>query len=142
MKKTIIDTLTAAGNFKTLLTVLKTASFMDTLRTPGPYTLFAPTDEVFERMTASQLKMLLKDIRRLKTIVTYHVISGVVATKDVKPGELRTVEGNSLEADVNGGQVSMNGAKVVQGDIAASNGLIHAIDALLLPKSLRLAAVA
>ena len=140
--KTIIDTLTAAGNFKTLLTVLKTASFMDTLRTPGPYTLFAPTDAVFERMTPSQLKMLLKDIRRLKTIVTYHVISGVVAIKDVKPGELRSVEGNSMTAEVVGGQVSMNGSKVVQGDILASNGRMHAIDGLLLPKSLRLAAVA
>jgi len=140
--KTIIDTLTAAGNFKTLLTVLKTASFMDTLRTPGPYTLFAPTDAVFERMTPSQLKLLLKDIRRLKTIVTYHVISGVVAIKDVKPGELRSVEGNSMTAEVVGGQVSMNGSKVVQGDILASNGRIHAIDGLLLPKSLRLAAVA
>ncbi len=143
MKKTIIDTLAAAGNFKTLLTVLKTASFMDTLRTPGPYTLFAPTDAVFERMTPSQLKMLLKDIRRLKTIVTYHVISGVVATKDVKSGELRTVEGNSLTAEVGAdGAVSMNGSKVLQGDILASNGRIHAIDGLLLPKSLRLAAVA
>jgi len=142
MKKTIIDTLAAAGDFKTLLSVLKTASFMDTLRTPGPYTLFAPTDAVFEKMTPSQFKLLLKDIRRLKTIVTYHVISGVVATKDIKPGELRTVEGNSLTAEVVDGQVSMNGSKVVQADILASNGRIHAIDGLLLPKSLRLAAVA
>lgn len=140
--KTIIDTLTAAGNFKTLLSVLKAASFLDTLRTPGPYTLFAPTDEVFERLAPGQFKLLLKDIRRLKTVVTYHVVSGTVALKNVKPGELRTVEGNSLVAEVTDGQVSMNGAKIVQGDIVASNGVIHAIDALLLPKSLRLAAVA
>jgi len=140
--KTIIDTLTAAGNFKTLLTALKTASFMDTLRTPGPYTLFAPTDEVFERLTPGQLKALLKDIRRLKTIVTYHVVSGTLATKDVKAGELRSVEGSYLTADIQDGQLSMNGAKVVQGNIVASNGLIHAIDALLVPKSLKLAAVA
>jgi uncharacterized surface protein with fasciclin (FAS1) repeats len=140
--KTITDTLTAAGNFKTLLSLLKTASFIDTLRTPGPYTLFAPTDEALERLAPGQFKVLVKDIRRLKTVVTYHVVSGVVALKNVKPGELRTVEGNSLEAVVDGAQVLINGAKVVQGDIAASNGLIHAIDALLLPKSLRLAAVA
>lgn len=140
--KTIIDTMTAAGNFKTLLVALKAASFIDTLRTPGPYTLFAPTDEAFERLTPAQLKALLKDVRRLKTIVTYHVVSGTVATKDVKPGELRSVEGSYLTADVQSGQVSMNGAKVVQGNIAASNGLIHAIDALLVPKSLKLAAVA
>jgi uncharacterized surface protein with fasciclin (FAS1) repeats len=140
--KTITDTLTAAGNFTSLLTALKTATFIDTLRTPGPYTLFAPTDAAFARLTPAQLKALLKDIRRLKTIVTYHVISGVVATKDVKPGELRTVEGNSLTADVHNGEVSMNGARVVQADIVASNGLIHAIDALLMPKSVKLAAVA
>lgn len=140
--KTIIDTLTAAGNFTTLLSVLKTATFIDTLRTPGPYTLFAPTDEAFARLAPGQLKALLKDIRRLKTVVTYHVISGVVNTSDVKPGELRTVEGTSLTADVQDGQVSMNGARVVQGNIVASNGRIHAIDALLMPKSVKLAAVA
>jgi uncharacterized surface protein with fasciclin (FAS1) repeats len=140
--KTIIDTMTAAGNFTTLLSVLKAASFIDTLRTPGPYTLFAPTDQAFERLAPGQLKALLKDIRRLKTVVTYHVVSGVVATKDVIPGELRTVEGTSLTAAVHDAVVSMNGTPVVQGDIAASNGLIHAIDGLLMPKSVRLAAVA
>jgi uncharacterized surface protein with fasciclin (FAS1) repeats len=140
--KTITDTITAAGNFKTLLSMLKTASFIDTLRTPGPYTLFAPTDEAFERLTAVQLKMLLKDIRRLKTVVTYHVVSGTVATKDVKPGEFRSVEGSYLTAAVQGGQLSVNGARVVQGDIAASNGLIHAINELLMPKNVKLAAVA
>jgi uncharacterized surface protein with fasciclin (FAS1) repeats len=140
--KTIIDTLTAAGNFTTLLSVLKVATFTDTLRTPGPYTLFAPTDEAFGRLTPGQFKALLKDVRRLKTIVTYHVVSGVVATKDVKPGELRTVEGNSLLAAVRGEEVTMNGAKIVQGNIAASNGLIHAIDTILIPKNAKLAAVA
>ena len=140
--KTIIDTMTAAGNFTTLLSVLKVASFLDTLRTPGPYTLFAPTDRAFENLTPGQLKALLKDVRRLKTVVTYHVISGVVALKDIKPGELRTVEGTSLTAAVHGTEVSMNGVRVVQGNIIASNGLIHAVDALLMPKSVKLAAVA
>jgi uncharacterized surface protein with fasciclin (FAS1) repeats len=140
--KTITDTITAAGNFKMLLSLLKAASFIDTLRTPGPYTLFAPTDEALERLGPGPYKQLLKDIRRLKTVVTYHVVSGTVASKNIKPGELRTVEGNSLMAEVNGAQVSMNGTKVVQADIVASNGLVHAIDGLLLPKSLKLAAVA
>jgi uncharacterized surface protein with fasciclin (FAS1) repeats len=140
--KTITDTISAAGNFKTLISLLKAASFIDTLRTPGPYTLFAPTDEALERLAPGQYKLLLKDIRRLKTVVTYHVVSGTVATANIKPGELRTVEGNSLTATVSGGQLSMNGVKVVQGDIVASNGLVHAVDGLLLPKSLKLAAVA
>ncbi len=140
--KTITDTITAAGNFKMLLSLLKAAAFIDTLRTPGPYTLFAPTDEALERLGPGPYKLLLKDIRRLKTVVTYHVVSGALATKNVKPGELRTVEGNSLAAEVNGAQVSMNGTKIVQADIVASNGFVHAIDGLLLPKSLKLAAVA
>jgi uncharacterized surface protein with fasciclin (FAS1) repeats len=140
--KTIIDTISAAGNFTTLLTALKTASFLDTLRTPGPYTLFAPTDEAFARFAPGQMKALLKDIRRLKTIVTYHVVSGTLATGNVKAGELRTVEGSWLSATVEGGQVSMNGARIVLGNIVASNGLVHAIDTLLIPKSVKLAAVA
>jgi uncharacterized surface protein with fasciclin (FAS1) repeats len=140
--KTITDTISAAGNFKTLISLLKAASFIDTLRTPGPYTLFAPTDEALERLAPGQYKLLLKDIRRLKTVVTYHVVSGTIATANIKPGELRTVEGNSLTATVSGGQLSMNGIRVVQGDIVASNGLVHAVDGLLLPKSLKLAAVA
>ncbi len=140
--KTIIDTISAAGNFTTLLTALKTASFLDTLRTPGPYTLFAPTDEAFARFAPGQMKALLKDIRRLKTIVTYHVVSGTLATGSVKAGELRTVEGSWLTATVDGAQVSMNGARIVLGNIAASNGLVHAIDTLLIPKSVKLAAVA
>jgi uncharacterized surface protein with fasciclin (FAS1) repeats len=140
--KTIIDTITAAGNYKTLLAVLKTASFMDTLRTPGPYTLFAPTDEAFARLSPAQLKALLKDVRRLKTIVTYHVVSGTLAAQDVKPGELRSVEGSYLTVEVQAGHVLLNGARIVQGNIAASNGFIHAIDTLLVPKNVKLAAVA
>lgn len=140
--KTIIDVLGAAGQFTTLLSALKTASFLDTLRTPGPYTLFAPTDDAFARLAPGQLKALLKDIRRLKTVVTYHVVSGALATKDVRAGELRTVEGNSLTVTGTQQHLSLNGARLVQGDIAASNGYIHAVDALLLPKTLKLAAVA
>ena len=140
--KTIIDTITAAGQFKTLLAALKVASFTDTLRTPGPYTLFAPTDEAFGRLTPVQLKVLLRDIRRLKTIVTYHVVSGALAAESVKAGELRSIEGSYLTATVDAGRLAMNGAMVVQGNIAASNGFIHAIDALLVPKHVKLAAVA
>jgi len=140
--KTIIDTISAAGNFDALLATLKAASFVDTLRTPGPYTLFAPTDEAFQRLTPIQFKTLLKDIRRLKTIVSYHVLSGAIPTERVRPGELRSVEGSFLAIEVRDGHLSVNGARVVQGNIAASNGLIHAIDALLVPKNLKLGAVA
>lgn len=140
--KTIIDTAVGTGTFTTFLSALKAASFMDTLRAPGPYTVFAPTDEAFKRLSPGALAALLRDIRKLKTIVTYHVISGTLAAKDLKPGDLRTVEGNSVLIARQDGEVIVNGAKVVQPDIAVSNGVIHAIDAILVPTNIKLAAVA
>jgi uncharacterized surface protein with fasciclin (FAS1) repeats len=140
--KTIIDTAVGAGNFTTLLGALKAGSFVDTLRTPGPYTIFAPTDEAFKRLTPGALSALLKDIRRLKTVLTYHVLSGKVAYADIKAGSLRTVEGSSLIAALDGTVLTINGARIVQPDIFTSNGVIHAIDTVFMQKSAPLAAVA
>ncbi len=140
--KTIIDTAVASGNFTTLLAALKAASLVDTLRTPGPYTVFAPTDEAFKRLAPGTVDALVKNIRKLKTILTYHVISGTLAAKDIRPGEIKTVEGSSLVATVDDGNVTVNGAKIVQRDIAASNGVIHAIDAVIMTKATSFAAVA
>jgi len=138
--KTIIDTATAAGNFTTLLGALKAAWLTDTLRTKGPYTVFAPTDDAFGRLAPGELDALLKDTRKLKTVLRYHVVEGKVVGKKVKPGYLETLEGTPMVASLEGGNVSVNGAKVVQADIAASNGVIHAIDAVILPRGTRLAA--
>jgi uncharacterized surface protein with fasciclin (FAS1) repeats len=140
--KTIIDTAVAAGTFTAFLGALKAASFLDTLRAPGPYTVFMPTDEAFRMLTPAALAAMLKDIRRLKTTVTYHVVSGTVPAKDLKAGDLKTVEGTSLLVDRNGGEITVNGAKIVQADIPVSNGVIHAISAILVPKGAKLTAVA
>jgi uncharacterized surface protein with fasciclin (FAS1) repeats len=140
--KTIIDTAISASKFTTLLAALKAASLTDTLRTPGPYTIFAPTDEAFKRLAPGTVEALLKDIRRLKTVLTYHIVSGMLAAKDIKSGAVKTVEGMSLVATVKGSEISVNGAKVVQADIGASNGIIHAIDAVIMSKTAPLAAVA
>ncbi len=140
--KTIIDTAVQAGNFTMLLAALKAASLTDTMRAPGPYTIFAPTDAAFQRLSPGALKALMKDIRRLKTVLTLHVVSGTFLSKDFLPGDVKTVEGHSVLFARNGSQMSVSGANLVQPDILTSNGVIHAIDALIMPAPPVVAAVA
>jgi uncharacterized surface protein with fasciclin (FAS1) repeats len=141
--KTIIETATDAGKFTTLLNALKAASLTETLRGAGPFTVFAPTDEAFKRLAPGALNALLKDTKKLKAVLTYHVVSGTVAAKDMKTGDLKTVEGTPLViASQQDGKFSVNGAKIVQTDITASNGVIHAIDTVILPKGTMLAVAA
>lgn len=140
--KTIIDTAVGAGGFTTLLRALKAATFIDTLRTPGPYTLFAPSDEAFAKLTPHALEALIRDVKKLKMILAYHVVSGALGSKALKSGTIRSVEGSSLTIAVKGGAISVNGAKVVRSDIPASNGLIHVIDTALLVRGPSLANVA
>jgi uncharacterized surface protein with fasciclin (FAS1) repeats len=138
--RTIVDTALAAGTFSGFLGALRAGSFLDTLRTPGPYTVFAPTDDAFARLEPSSLRALLKNSRKLKTVLAYHVVSGAVASADLAVGELRTVEGSPLLIARDGARRTINGASVLQADIGASNGVIHVIDALLIPKTAALLA--
>jgi uncharacterized surface protein with fasciclin (FAS1) repeats len=138
--KTIIDTAVAAGTFSAFLSALKAGCLVDTLRTPGPYTVFAPTDEAFGRLPPATLRALLKNTRKLKTVLTYHVVSGTVAARDLAPGELKTVEGSSVLVALDAERILISGAHIVQADTIASNGVIHAIDALLIPKTAALLA--
>ena len=141
--KTILDTATDAGKFKTLLNAFKAASLNESLRGKGPYTVFAPTDEAFTHLAPGALNALLKDSRKLKAVLTYHIVSGTFAAKDLKVGEMKTVEGTPLMLTSHeDGKFTVNGAKIVQADIAASNGVIHAIDAVIMPKGTMLAAAA
>jgi uncharacterized surface protein with fasciclin (FAS1) repeats len=140
--KTIIDTATDAGKFTTLLNALKAAALTETLRGAGPYTVFAPTDEAFKQLAPGVLNALLKDTKKLKAILTYHVVPGTVAAYNMKAGDIKTLEGTPLLAALVDGKVTVNGAKVVQADIDASNGVIHAIDAVIMPKGVMLAAAA
>lgn len=140
--KTIIDTATDAGKFTTLLNALKAAALTETLRGAGPYTVFAPTDEAFKQLAPGVLNALLKDTRKLKAILTYHIVPGTVAAYNMKAGDIKTLEGTPLLAALVDGKVTVNGAKVVHADIDASNGVIHAIDAVIMPKGVMLAAAA
>ena len=115
----------------------KAAGLVETLKGPGPFTVFAPTDEAFAKLPAGTLESLLKPENKAKLagILTYHVVAGKVMAADVvKLTSAKTVNGQSVKVAVNGGKVTVDGANVVKTDIAASNGVIHVIDAVMLPK--------
>ena len=131
--KDIVETAVAAGSFKTLATALQAAGLVDTLKGKGPFTVFAPTDEAFAKIPKADLDALLKDKAKLTAVLTYHVVPGKVMAKDVKAGNVKTVQGSDITLATKGG-VTVNNAKVVSADVGASNGLIHVIDTVLTPK--------
>jgi uncharacterized surface protein with fasciclin (FAS1) repeats len=132
-KKDIVDTAVAAGSFKTLAAALQAAGLVETLKGKGPFTVFAPTDEAFAKLPAGALDALLKDKAKLTAVLTYHVVGGKVTAADVtKLKEAKTVQGGSLRISSAGG-VKVDEASVVKTDIEASNGVIHVIDAVLMP---------
>jgi uncharacterized surface protein with fasciclin (FAS1) repeats len=132
-KADIVDTAVAAGNFKTLATALQAADLVKTLKGDGPFTVFAPTDAAFAKIPKDQLDALLKDKAKLTSVLTYHVVPGRVMAKDVKPGAVKTVQGQSLTVKADGGKVMVDNATVTATDIAARNGVIHVIDTVVLP---------
>ncbi|MEO5823708.1 MAG: fasciclin domain-containing protein [Vicinamibacteraceae bacterium] len=135
--KDIVDTAVAAGSFKTLAAALKAAGLIDTLKGPGPFTVFAPTDEAFAKLPAGTVETLLKPENKAKLtrILTYHVVAGKVMAADAaKLTSATAVSGDTLTIAANGSGVTIDKAKVVKADIAASNGVIHVIDTVILPK--------
>lgn len=131
--KDIVDTAVAAGNFKTLATALQAAGLVETLKGPGPFTVFAPTDAAFAKIPKADLDALLKDKAKLTAVLTYHVVPGKVMAADVKAGPVKTVQGGSLTLATMGG-VTVDQAKVTATDIVADNGVIHVIDSVVLPQ--------
>jgi uncharacterized surface protein with fasciclin (FAS1) repeats len=131
--KDIVDTAVSAGNFKTLATALQAAGLIDTLKGAGPFTVFAPTDAAFAKVPKADLDALLKDKAKLTAVLTYHVVPGKVMAADVKAGSVKTVNGKSLTVATAGG-VTVDNAKVTATDIMASNGVIHVIDTVVIPK--------
>ena len=129
----IVEVAVGAGNFKTLVAAVTAAGLGDTLSGPGPFTVFAPTDDAFAKLPAGTVDGLLKDIPALTKILTYHVVAGKVMAADAaKLTSAKTVEGSELKIDASNG-VKINDATVIQADVDASNGVIHAIDSVLLP---------
>lgn len=133
----IVDTAVAAGSFNTLAAALKAAGLVDTLKGEGPFTVFAPTDEAFAKLPAGTIEMLLKPENKdkLVKILTYHVVSGkVVAADVVKLKGAKTVQGQSVKIKAKDGKVMIDKSNVVKTDIETSNGVIHVIDTVLMPK--------
>lgn len=136
-KKDIVDTAVGAGSFKTLVAAVQAADLVETLKGKGPFTVFAPTDEAFAKLPKGTVESLLmpENKEKLIAILTYHVVPGKVMAKDVvKLTEAKTVQGSAVKIAVKGGKVSIDGANVVKTDIETSNGVIHVIDAVIMPK--------
>ncbi|MCC5637020.1 fasciclin domain-containing protein [Nostoc sp. CHAB 5844] len=130
----IVDTAVNAGSFNTLVAAVQAAGLVDTLKSPGPFTVFAPTDEAFSKLPAGTVDSLLKDIPQLTKILTYHVVSGKVLASDVvNLDSAPTVEGSSIRIDASNGGVKINDATVTTPDVEADNGVIHVIDTVLIP---------
>jgi uncharacterized surface protein with fasciclin (FAS1) repeats len=133
-KADIVDTAIQAGSFNTLITAVKEAGLVETLKGDGPFTVFAPTDEAFSRIPKEQLDALLNDKEALTAVLTYHVVPGKVMAADVvKLESAETVQGQSIAIDASDG-VKVDNATVVKTDIVTSNGVIHVIDRVILPE--------
>jgi uncharacterized surface protein with fasciclin (FAS1) repeats len=135
-QKDIVDTAAGAGSFNTLVAAVKAAGLVETLKGQGPFTVFAPTDEAFAKLPAGTVENLLKPENKdkLVAVLTYHVVPGKVMAKDVVGiTSAKTVNGKEAKVTVDGGKVKIDAANVVKTDIETSNGVIHVIDAVILP---------
>ena len=135
----IVDTAVAAGNFKTLVTAVKAAGLVDTLKSKGPFTVFAPTDDAFAKLPKGTVEDLLKDIPKLKAVLTYHVVPGKVMAAEVsKLKTVKTVQGQELKIDAAKWHlhknIKVNDANIVKPDLVVDNGVCHVIDKVLIPK--------
>jgi uncharacterized surface protein with fasciclin (FAS1) repeats len=134
-EKNIVETAVSAGQFNTLVAAVKAAGLVETLSGPGPFTVFAPTDDAFAKLPEGTVEALLKDKEKLTAILTYHVAAGKYMAEDVvKMKNLETVNGQNLTLKVMDGKVMVDNANVVKTDIVTSNGVIHVIDTVVIPK--------
>ena len=135
--KTIVSIASGNKNFSTLVTALKAADLVETLSAEGPYTVFAPTNAAFAKIPKATLANLLKpeNKEQLKKVLTYHVVSGAMTSKMLKSGKVATVEGGNVTVKISGKKVRVNNANVIMANIKASNGVIHAIDTVLMPST-------
>jgi uncharacterized surface protein with fasciclin (FAS1) repeats len=132
--KDIVDTAVAAGSFKTLAKLLTDADLIDVMKRPGPYTVFAPTDEAFAKVPKEILDGLAKDKAKLQEVLKYHVLTSKWTTDDIKlVKQTGTVQGKPVQFGTSGTAMTVNGAKIVKPNVDCSNGMVHVIDAVLLP---------
>lgn len=142
LTRNVVDTVIAAGDFASFAACVKAAGLTGALAAEGPFTVFAPTDEAFKKLPSGAYDALLRDSAKLKAVLNYHVIKGFFQSRDVKSGEVMTLQGSTLTAAVSSSDLRVNGARVVRADIVATNGVVHTIDAVILPKNWQLLATA
>jgi uncharacterized surface protein with fasciclin (FAS1) repeats len=140
--KNVVDTADAAGNFTIFAAGIKAAGLTDALAAKGPFTVFAPTDEAFRKLPSGAYDALLRDSAKLKAVLSYHVVAGYFMARDVKSGEVMTMQGSTLTALAASTDVRVNGARIRRADLVATNGIVHAIDEVILPKNWHLLAAA
>ena len=135
--QTIVGVAASTGTFNTLVAAVKAADLVNVLQSDGPFTVFAPTDEAFAKLPAGTVEALLRPENREKlvAVLKYHVVPGKVTSADVKPGKAKTAQGQELTLAVVDGKVKVDQATVIKADVAASNGVIHVIDRVVLPRS-------
>jgi uncharacterized surface protein with fasciclin (FAS1) repeats len=136
---TIVNLLISSGNLTTFATAAKAADLSDALMNKGRFTVFVPTDDAFKKLAPGAFEALLKDHAKLKAVLRYHIVSGHLLTEDLKSGEMVTLQGLTLTAAVSGAEVQVNKARVIRANMVAANGVVHAIDSVILPKHWRLA---
>lgn len=129
----LVETASTSGTFKTFLAAARAAGISETLKNSGPYTVFAPSDSAFGKLPPGTMSSLMKDKTRLAEMISYHVIPGKVTVADVKPGKVRTIQGESLTLTSDNGKVTVDSANVIQSDLMADNGVIHEIDTVVMP---------
>jgi len=135
----IVDTAMSAGTFSTLVTAITTAGLDTALKSPGPFTVFAPSDDAFSKLPSGTVESLLEDVSTLRKILEYHVVAGKLTASEVSNlNTATTIEGSDVKITSSNGKVTINDAQVVTPDIAADNGVIHVIDSVLLPDSVTL----
>lgn len=132
----LIDTATSAGSFKTFLTCVKNAGLSESLKTQGPFTIFAPSDEAFQKLPRSVMKALMRDKVQLAQLLSHHIVPGKILVAEVKPGAITTIQGDTVTLTSDNGKVTIDGANVTQSDLSADNGVIQVIDTVMLPKQI------
>lgn len=133
--KDIVEVAVAAGSFKTLVAAVQAANLVDVLKRPGPLTVLAPTDEAFAKIPKADLDALMKDKAKLSAVLQYHVLTGNVGAADLKMmKDFGTVQGGRIQISVSGTTLKINNATIIKPDVQASNGVIHVIDTVLMPK--------
>jgi uncharacterized surface protein with fasciclin (FAS1) repeats len=136
--KSIFELTSEGPSFSVIAAALRKAGMVDVLSGRGPFTVFAPSDQAFKKLPHGALEALMKDKAKLKAVLNYHIAAGRLLLKNLRPGDLMTLEGGYVRLKMAGGIVEVNGARIMGADVLAVNGIMHIIDAILLPKNVRL----